>query len=266
MQVQDQLGRNFQLKETPKRIISLVPSQTELLVDLGLREQLVGITKFCVHPVELRKEVEIVGGTKEVKLEKIAQLQPDLILCNKEENTFDMVTLLEQIAPVHVSDISTIEESLALIKQYGEIFSVEENAKRLIAKIQAGLKDFQEFFNDKKPLKVAYFIWRKPWMVAGGDTFIDHLLQLNHFENIFAETPRYPEVDLHRLAEADLVLLSSEPFPFQEKHMEELSEFVEPEKIKLIDGEFFSWYGSRLAKAFSYFKKWHLAELPLQKG
>ena len=102
MLVQDQLGRNFQLKETPKRIISLVPSQTELLVDLGLREQLVGITKFCVHPVELRKEVEIVGGTKEVKLERIAQLQPDLILCNKEENTFDMVTQLEKIAPVHV--------------------------------------------------------------------------------------------------------------------------------------------------------------------
>ena len=227
---------------------------------------MVGITKFCVHPVELRKEIQIVGGTKEVKLDKIKNLQPDLILCNKEENTFEMVADLEQIAPVHVSDISSIEESLALIKQYGELFSVEEKANNLIANIKTEWKDFEIFIANKRRYKVAYFIWRKPWMVAGGDTFIDHLLQINHFENLFAETPRYPEVDLNRLAEADLVLLSSEPFPFQEKHIREVAKFVDPKKIKLVDGEFFSWYGSRLEKAFRYFKKWHLAELPMQKG
>ena len=265
MQYQDQLQRTIELSEVPSRIISLVPSQTELLVDLGLKQQLVGITKFCVHPVELRKEIEVVGGTKEVKLEKIKKLHPDLILCNKEENTLGMVEVLEKIAPVHVSDISTIDESLKLIQQYGEIFSVEEQAEKIIANIQTEGRNFQQFINDQPKRKVAYFIWRKPWMVAGSDTFIDYLLQLNNLENIFAETPRYPEVDLDRLKEADWVLLSSEPFPFRKKHQLELAEFVNPDKIKFVDGEFFSWYGSRLEKAFRYFKKWHLAEFPLQK-
>ncbi len=266
MQFQDQLQRTIKLSQTPTRIISLVPSQTELLVDLGLKQELVGITKFCVHPLELRKEIEIVGGTKEVKIEKIAQLQPDLILCNKEENTPEMVEALEKIAPVHVSDISTIDESLKLIQQYGKIFYVEEKAEKLVGNIQNELENFQQFIENQPKRKVAYFIWRKPWMVAGGDTFINHLLQLNHFENIFAETLRYPEVDLKRLKEADLVLLSSEPFPFKKKHQQGLTEFVHPNKIKFVDGEFFSWYGSRLEKAFRYFKKWHLAELLLQKG
>lgn len=266
MQFQDQLQRKFQLRETPVRIISLVPSQTELVVDLGLKQKLVGITKFCVHPVELRKEIEVVGGTKEVKIEKIKKLQPNLILCNKEENTPEMVTALEKIAPVHVSDIQNVEESLALIQQYGKIFSVEEKAEKLITNIQTELRTFQQFIKNQPKRKVAYFIWRKPWMVAGGETFINELLQLNHFENIFAETPRYPEVNLKTLNKTDLVLLSSEPFPFKEKHKKEISAYVNPEKIKFVDGEFFSWYGSRLEKAFRYFKKWHLAELPLQKG
>ena len=131
MQYQDQLQRTIELSEVPSRIISLVPSQTELLVDLGLKQQLVGITKFCVHPVELRKQIQVVGGTKEVKLKKINKLQPDLILCNKEENTPEMVEALEKIAPVHVSDIQDIEESLILIQQYGEIFSVVVNVSPL---------------------------------------------------------------------------------------------------------------------------------------
>ncbi|SHJ11610.1 ABC-type Fe3+-hydroxamate transport system, substrate-binding protein [Mesonia phycicola] len=258
MQFQDQLQRKFTLKNTPKRIISLVPSQTELIVDLGLRENLIGITKFCVHPVELVKEVEIVGGTKEVKLEKIKHLQPDLILCNKEENTFEMVAELEKIAPVHVSDISTIKECLDLIKQYGELFSVTKKAEMLIDAIQTEFNDFQKFIQHLPKRKVAYLIWRKPWMVAGGNTFINYLLELNHFENIFSRTPRYPEIELKMLSKADFVLLSSEPFPFKEKHIEELSEFVKLKKIKLVDGEFFSWYGSRLKNAFQYFKQLHL--------
>ncbi|MBW2961011.1 ABC transporter substrate-binding protein [Mesonia aestuariivivens] len=260
MQFQDQLLRTFQLKKTPQRIISLVPSQTELLVDLGLREKLVGITKFCVHPTDLKKEVEIVGGTKEVKLKKIKALQPDLILCNKEENTPKMVADLEQIAPVHVSNISTIEESLVLIGQYGKIFSIEEKTNCLITDIKKELESFQDFIKNRPKQKVAYLIWRKPWMVAAGDTFINELLRLNHFENIFAETNRYPEIELTDLKDADVILLSSEPFPFQEKHKHEILKEVDLEKIKFIDGEFFSWYGSRLLKAFRYFKKWHLTE------
>jgi len=257
MQFIDQLQQIINLEKTPQRIISLVPSQTELLVDLGLKKYLVGITKFCVHPEELREEIDIVGGTKDIHLDKIKQLKPDLILCNKEENTKEIVTSLQHIAPVHVSNIHNIEESLVLIKQYGEIFSIEKNAASLIEDIKEEYNSFTKFIENKPNRKIAYFIWRKPWMVAGGNTFINELLQLNHFKNIFEATPRYPEVDLKDLKEVDLVLLSSEPFPFKEKHIQELTAYVSKDKIKLVDGEYFSWYGSRLKNAFTYFKQLH---------
>lgn len=255
----DQLQRELEIPETPKRIISLVPSQTELLVDLGLKNSIVGITKFCVHPQGLRKQKAVVGGTKTVKLEQIKSLNPDLILCNKEENTKKMVRGLKQIAPVHVSDILTIEDALALIQQYGKIFSVEKRAVSLIERIQKELRDFQQFIRARPTQKIVYFIWREPWMVAGGGTFINTLLKLNRFENVYETVPRYPEINLESLREVDFVLLSSEPFPFREKHAEELAAYLPKEKVKFVDGEFFSWYGSRLEKAFRYFKKWHQA-------
>ncbi|MDQ7918584.1 helical backbone metal receptor [Mesonia sp. MT50] len=256
----DQLLREIHLEKTPQRIISLVPSQTELLIDLGLEKKVLGITKFCVHPTHLRSEKEIVGGTKSVYLDKIEALNPDIILCNKEENTAEMVEELEKIAPVHVSDINTLEESYALIEQYGELFQVEKKASGLITSIQQEHRNFQKRIANKSVKKVAYFIWKDPYMVAGGDTFIDYLLQENKFKNVFHKTARYPEVELHNLPDLDYLLLSSEPFPFSEKHSKYFEEYVPKEKIKFVDGEYFSWYGSRLEKAFSYFSKWHETE------
>jgi len=265
MFVKDQLQRKIKLEKIPQRIISLVPSQTELLIDLGLERSLIGITKFCVHPVNLRKNKDIVGGTKNIRIEKIKALRPDIILCNKEENTKKMVSELEEIAPVHVSDIKSIKDSLELIQQYGVIFSIEEKTEFLIKRINVEMNYFKKFIQKYPKRKVAYFIWRKPWMVAGGGTFINELLQINNFENIFEDIMRYPEVDLKKLKEVDYVLLSSEPFPFQDRHKTDLLAYVPAEKIKFVDGEFFSWYGSRLEKAFQYFKKWHLAEYTFQK-
>ncbi|MGO3261058.1 MAG: ABC transporter substrate-binding protein [Mesonia sp.] len=256
----DQLSREIHFDKTPQRVISLVPSQTELLIDLGLEEKVLGITKFCVHPTHLRDEKEIVGGTKSVHLDKIKALNPDIILCNKEENTAEMVKELEKIAPVHVSDINTLEESYELIQQYGELFQVSEKASVLIASIQQEHQKFQKKIADKSVKKVAYFIWKDPYMVAGGDTFIDYLLQENKFKNVFHKIARYPEVELHNLPDLDYLLLSSEPFPFSEKHSKYFEEYVPKEKIKFVDGEYFSWYGSRLEKAFSYFSKWHETE------
>lgn len=255
MQFQDQLQRNLKIATTPKRIVSLVPSQTELIVDLGLAENLVGITKFCVHPQSLRKEKTIVGGTKKVKLEKITASKPDIILCNKEENTQEMVSELEKIAPVHVSDIYTLKDSFEMMEQYGKIFSVEEKAKRLIENIHNEYVFFQDFIARKPVKKAAYFIWKDPWMVAGGNTFIDYLLRKSGFENVYADTARYPEIHLKELKQVDLVLLSSEPFPFSEKHKRFFKGVVAEEKIHFVDGEYFSWYGSRLLGAFRYFRK-----------
>lgn len=254
----DQLNRKLELKELPKRIVSLVPSQTELLVDLGLREQIVGVTKFCVHPQDLRKEKTVVGGTKQVHFDRIQELAPDIILCNKEENTEEMVMELEKIAPVQVSDVKTIDDSLELILQYGKIFEVSEKASEIADKITLLRKEFQEHMDGVPDRRVAYFIWKNPWMVVGKDTFVDHLLTLNRFENVFIEEDsRYPEINLEHLGQkkVDWVLLSTEPYPFKNKDVKELRDKGLFERVRIVDGEYFSWYGSRLTAAFRYFKE-----------
>ena len=260
MEFTDQMQRVFTLGATPKRIISLVPSQTELLYDLGLEDRLVGITKFCVHPFHLKSTKTIVGGTKNIKLEKIKELQPDIILCNKEENTKEIVETLEKLFPVHVSDVKTIDESITMITQYGKMFRCNTEAAKINDKIRFQLKDFQEFVKDIPVQKVAYFIWRKPWMVAGIDTFINYLLKLCKFENIYESHGRYPEVEIKKIrlqGDPEIVMLSSEPYPFKEEHAFELGRCTHHAKTVFVDGEYFSWYGSRLAKAFAYFKKLH---------
>ena len=258
MLFKDQMHRVFELKDSPKRIISLVPSQTELLCDLGLEDLLVGITKFCVHPTNIKTTKTIVGGTKQIKLDKIKALQPDIILCNKEENTKEIVEACEKICSVHVSDIASIEDCLEMIEHYGELFNKKEEAQELQRAINDALNNFNAFISKQPVVKVAYCIWKDPWMVAGNDTFIDFLLTTNKFENAFSSKNRYPEITIQELGSRtiDIVLLSSEPFPFKEKHIEALKEALNNEtKIILVDGEMFSWYGSRLLKAFDYFKE-----------
>lgn len=255
MEIIDQLNRKIILDKIPQRIISLVPSQTELLVDLGLKEKIVGVTNFCVHPKKIRSEKLVVGGTKSIHLDRVQKLNPDIILCNKEENTKEMVDELSEFFPVHVSDINSLKDNEEMIHQYGKLFGVESSAKEIIDKINYEFKEFEDFISDKPTLKVAYFIWRKPWMVVGKNTFINHLLTINKFQNIYANHSRYPEIDLESLKPADFYFLSSEPFPFQEKHKIEIQTFVQNGKFAFVDGEYFSWYGSRMQKAFQYFKK-----------
>lgn len=255
MIIHDQLNRELHLDQTPVRIISLVPSQTELLVDLGLEDHIIGVTKFCVHPQHLRMNKTIVGGTKEVNFEKIRDLNPDIILCNKEENTPEMVKELEKICPVYVSDVISIEEAIEAILHFGIIFNSRELSVSLMQSIQKQFSDFKSLYKEHR--RVLYFIWRNPWMAAGKDTFINSLLELNNWENL-AKDPnnRYPEIEIEDLTglNPDLVLLSSEPFPFKEKHITEIrAHYKGP--IVLVDGEFFSWYGSRLIPALKYFRR-----------
>ncbi len=241
-----------------KKIISLVPSQTELLYDLGLEENIVGITKFCVHPFHAKQTKKIVGGTKNIKLEKIKELQPDIILCNKEENTKEIVEACEKICETHVSEIYTLEDSIELIQEYGALFNKRIEANAIAHKIEFKMNDFQKFIQDKPVLKVAYFIWRNPWMVAANNTFIDYLLEINNYKNIYANKERYPEVELKKIrleGDPDLVFLSSEPYPFKEEHAFEIGRCTHHAKTVFVDGEMFSWYGSRLLKAFDYFKQ-----------
>ena len=252
MDVKDQLGRSITLACRPERIISLVPSQTELLVYLGLEEQLVGVTKFCVHPDYLRKKVEVIGGTKQVHLEKIRGLQPDLIIANKEENTLEMVESHRTVAPVWVSDVVTLEDQYDMIQGLGYLFELQDRTDLLNRDLRAGVLALQESFANLPKERVVYLIWNKPYMAAGRDTFIHQIIELCGWENC-VEEDRYPEVDLEFLKQADRVLLSTEPFPFKQEHVEELSEILGT-SVTLVDGEFFSWYGSRMLKAFPYFR------------
>ncbi|MDP9956352.1 ABC-type Fe3+-hydroxamate transport system substrate-binding protein [Epilithonimonas hungarica] len=234
------------------RVISLVPSITETLFDLGLStDEIVGRTKFCIHPENLVDKVELIGGTKNLNIDKIKSLKPDLIIANKEENIKEQVEELMKDLKVLVTNIETLEDNYYLIKQLGHIFGKEEKAQFF------NLRTYEAFDIPKpeKRLKVAYLIWKNPYMTIGGDTFISRILEELGFENLFNKLKRYPEVQLEDLKEADLIFLSSEPFPFKEKHIEELKEVCLNQKIRIVDGEAFSWYGTHLAKCGEYYRE-----------
>lgn len=249
----DQTGRIINLQKTPERIISIVPSQTELLYDLGLDKEVVGITKFCVHPESWFQTKTRVGGTKQIKTEIIHQLKPDLIFANKEENVKEQVEELEKYYPVWISDVKKLQDARTMIQELGKITGKEIKANILINKIDDAFSRLE--ISNQKP-KTAYLIWRNPYMTIGSDTFIHAMLEAAGFENIFENKLRYPEITLEELSVANcqLLLLSSEPFPFKQKHIEEIQPQLPNTKIILVDGEMFSWYGSRLLKAPYYFQ------------
>lgn len=251
LQSTDQLGY------LPSRIISLVPSQTELLYDLQLESVTVGITKFCIHPQEWFRTKTRVGGTKQVKRAVIDSLGPDLIIANKEENVKEQVEDLAKDYPVWVSDIHTLADALGMIADIGRLTGSSAQAMTLIQEIQ-------EEFDKLRPVtaslpyrfKTVYLIWRKPYMTIGQNTFIHDMLQHCGLDNIFTDMPRYPEILIEDLKASgcELLLLSSEPYPFQQKHIDELQDQLPQTRIVLADGEMFSWYGSRLRHAPAYFK------------
>lgn len=248
----DQLGNTIRLEKEPMRIVSLVPSQTELLYDLGLGDRVVGITKFCIHPEEWFYSKNRIGGTKDVNLEKVIQLQPDLIIGNKEENTKKDIEALRKIAPVWVSDIYDLADSLEMIQQISEVCRIVQRGEEIVQQIQSNFNTLVPF--EEAP-KVAYFIWKDPYMGVGQNTFIHHVLN-NHLgmNNILGDQERYPIVELENLKDLDYVFLSTEPYPFKEKHFEEFQANFPQAKIMLVDGEYFTWYGSRLINAPAYFK------------
>ncbi|WP_250632256.1 helical backbone metal receptor [Rhodoflexus caldus] len=253
----DQMGRHIALDLPPRRIVSLVPSQTELLFDLGLQKRIAGITKFCIHPAEARAIKTIIGGTKQFRMEVIHRLQPDLIIGNKEENYQEGIEELSRHYPVWMSDIFGLDDALAMIRSIGELTETRTQAATIAQEIADG---FAALTAHPTHRRVLYLIWHNPWMAAGKQTFIDDMLQRGGWQNAVTES-RYPELseaDMRNLA-PDCVFLSSEPFPFREKHIAHVQAIVPHAKILLVDGELFSWYGSRLRHSAAY-----LADLRLR--
>ncbi|HXU26100.1 MAG TPA: helical backbone metal receptor [Bacteroidia bacterium] len=259
MTITDQLNRTIEFTFPPKKIVSLVPSQSELLWYLGLQKELVGITKFCLHPTEMFQSVKRIGGTKTVKFDEIQKLKPDLIIANKEENQQEQIEELCKHFPVYISDIYTVEDALQMIEQVGLITDRKNKSEELANTI----KEKYNFFKSKKSAvkikkRVAYLIWKNPYMAAGSSTFITNMLHECCFINVFGNHKnRYPEINIEDLKneKPDFIFLSSEPYPFKEKHIQELQLHLPNSKIILVDGEMFSWYGSRLLYAFDYFEE-----------
>lgn len=232
------------------RIISTVPSQTELLADLGLEKEVVGITKFCVHPESWFRSKTRIGGTKNLNIEKIISLKPDLVIANKEENVKEQIEALAEVAEIHVSEVKTIEDNLELIMTIGTLTGKRMTALRL----RQELSEVMDALSYNTTRSAAYLIWRDPWMTVGNETFIHNLMQKCGLQNIFSLESRYPETTLLELRHLnpEVVLLSSEPFPFKQKHLEELQTHLPDSKICLVDGEAFSWYGTRLLRKSNY--------------
>lgn len=248
----DHVGREVPLAGVPQRVISLCPSQTETLVSLGLGDRLVGRTRFCIHPLPELRRVTRVGGTKEVDFERIRALRPDLIIGEKEENTPEMILTLEQDYPVFVTDVRDLDSALRMVRDLGRICDLEPAAEGILSKITSSIAAIQPL---PRPVSCLYMIWKSPWMAAGADTFINSMLEKCGFNNLATDLQgRYPMIDddIFRQKSPAVVFLSSEPFPFKAAHITDLQRILPLSHIRLVDGEMFSWYGSRLVGVENY--------------
>ena len=254
---------NLELLETiardELRIVSVVPSQTELLYDLGLKNQIVGLTKFCIEPQELETETQKwfelkskIGGTKNIDIEKVKSLNPHIIFANKEENDKDQIESLRKEFIVYTSDVYDLKSSLEMIAHVGQLTKTEFEAQSIISKISLNFKEIQ-FPAIKKT--AIYFIWKNPYMTVGGDTFIHKMIEECGFSNLTIDKKRYPVIEIEEMKELnpEVIFLSSEPYPFKEKHIEEFREILPNALIYIVDGQKFSWYGSHLIQSPLYF-------------
>lgn len=249
IKLQDQIGRTVTLSTAAKRVVCLVPSITEYIWDLGL--EVVGLTKFCVHPPEARRKSTVIGGTKTPKIQKIIALQPDLIIANQEENRLEDIETLEKEFPVYVSKVVGLESAIEMMMHLGALLDRRENAENICLKINSLWRNLPQL----GPGKCIYLIWTEPFMAAGKGTYIDELINRLGLVNAAME-PRYPIIETEALKslELDWVFLSSEPFPFKDQHRQELQCLLPESRVVLVDGEAFSWYGTRMISAGTSFQ------------
>lgn len=253
--IANKISDSVSINNSAHRIVSLVPSQTELLYDLGLNDEVVGITKFCIHPDHWFRNKTRIGGTKDVKFDRVKALSPTLIIANKEENVKEQVEALAAIAPVYTSDISTLGDAYHMIHQIGKITHTSSKAEGIIEKIKTGFITLSQQLQQQTPKTCLYLIWKDPYMSVGRDTFIHDMMLRCKLENVMVHETRYPTINLEQIKQLapEIILLSSEPYPFKEKHMAQLQAYLPQTSILLVDGEMYSWYGSRLQHSPAYF-------------
>ena len=248
------LGPKLDHTHVPKRIVSLVPSLTETLIDLGLEKRIVGRTRFCIHPSEAVRNIDRIGGTKDFSVERILKLKPDLIIGSQEENHKDGIEALQAQFPVWLSTIDSVDTALEHIGHLGKVTGTAEEADLLTQAIDKAWKGIPRSPSSKR---VAYFIWKNPWMIAGKSTYINSVLERLGWTNV-TEQVRYPEIRMQELAKdpPELFLFSSEPFPFKKEHWSAWRAAFPKAHFRLVNGEDFSWYGSRMLEAAERLSAW----------
>lgn len=238
------------------RVVSLVPSITELVCDLGLAGRLVGRTGFCIHPKQTLRGIAKVGGTKTVDVEKVRALRPTHVILNIDENERPLAEALAEFVPhLIVTHPLAPLDNLALFRLIGGIFGCEQLAETLAARFLAAHDALTSQAHPQR--NVLYLIWKDPWMTVARDTYVSRTLALAGLNTLPSQaTARYPEFSLEDawVAQADLVLLSTEPYMFRSKHLEELEclPVFAGKRVHLIDGEMTSWYGSRAIEGLVY--------------
>ncbi|OQY36503.1 MAG: hypothetical protein B6243_03000 [Anaerolineaceae bacterium 4572_5.2] len=257
----DQLGRKVEVDGDPQRLVSLVPSITELLaVGFGMEEQVVGVTDYCIHPASLLKNKVRLGGPKTIDVKKLQALAPQLVIASKEENTREQVLEMATFVPVYVADVKSKADAFEAMLAIGRLLRQEHQSQQLIAQIKSA---FAALPKVEKRHSAAYLVWKEPFIAVGADTFVHDMLLSAGFSNVFASHhTQYPATSFNEIAalRPQYVLLSSEPYPFSDEHKNWFEERLPGVEIVLVDGEMFSWYGVRMAKAPAYFEEiWELA-------
>jgi ABC-type Fe3+-hydroxamate transport system substrate-binding protein len=253
MKLKDQIGREVKLGNKPKRIVSLVPSITYTLASFEMENEVKGISLFCKYPSHWKKEKTIIGGPKNIKIDRIKKLNPDLILASKEENNKKDIELLSQYFPVYVSDVKDYKSNLDFLDDMGTLLKKDEMANLFIHNIKNLHQKIQKLNNKRK--SAVYLIWKDPYMSVGGDTFINEMMKEAGFDNVYSNTNRYPTITIKDIKEKnpEILLLSSEPYPFKQNHKDEWEKILPDTKVKLVKGELFTWFGTYPLIAYKYF-------------
>jgi ABC-type Fe3+-hydroxamate transport system substrate-binding protein len=255
MKTTDQINRIIEVPEPPGRIISLVPSITELLIDLGLNRKMAGRTRFCIHPAEKVRDIPVVGGVMGLNRHEIDKIQPDLILASKEENAKNEIMDLAGDYPLWVSDVHNLEDALSMIQAIGEICGKNKEAGEITDRIRQAFGELDHI--PPGIVRAVYLIWNHPLYTINGETFTHDMLKRCGIENVFADKKEaYPIISEKEIRERkpDFIFLPSEPYAFKEKDVRSFDRMFPQAEIKRVDGEYFTWYGSHLIDAPSYFK------------
>jgi ABC-type Fe3+-hydroxamate transport system substrate-binding protein len=250
----DATGRSLDLPRPPERIVSLVPSLTEALFAFGLAEAVAGVTRYCVEPPEAQLKKRV-GGTKNVDIDAVRDLAPDLVLANVEENTrADVEALITAGLPVFVTYPRTVTGAIAELRLLSEMTGSADPGEPIIAQAEESLAAAEAANRRRTPLRTFCPIWRNPWMTIGPDTYIHDFLRLCGAANVYGHaSDRYPTVELGDVSarRPEVVLLPDEPYRFGERHVPEVIEKLGEVRTYLVDGKSLCWYGPRIGPALT---------------